>query len=253
MDTDVDFAGLAKGQQSLLAKTGPDTRTCQALVKSIDNTRKRITAVVSAPVLDRDNEIIEASAFAESLAGFMKNPVVLASHQHKLSDGHSPVIANVTAAKTTPGGLEVEVEYHDETELAREYWGLYSKKIQRAFSVGFIPKEGEYKNIKDSRVWCHTKAELVEISCVPVPSCPEALSRSTQKKLDFITAKRSEREDEQFLAELRKEGLDLDKLRDEFGDVMLMSDDDWGVDDSKGAGGDDEYDFVGLVRGVVRL
>ncbi|HUW19374.1 MAG TPA: HK97 family phage prohead protease [Sedimentisphaerales bacterium] len=249
MDTDVDFAGLVKGQESLLAKTGPGTRTCQALVKSIDAGRKRITAVASAPVLDRDGEIIEASAFAESLPGFMRNPVVLASHQHRLSDGHSPVVANVTAANIMAGGLEVEIEFHEETELAREYWGLYSKKIQRALSVGFMPKEGEYKNVKDARVWCHTRAELLEISCVPVGSCPEALSRSAQKKLDFVAAKRSEREDEQWLAEMREEDPDFDRKREEFGDAMLLWDDDRPGYDSKAAGDDDEYDFVELVRG----
>ena len=215
---DVDFAGMFQGQTRI--KSGPDTRHCQALVKSIDTERKRITAVASAGTVDRHDEIIEPSAFAESLPGFMKNPVVLAAHQHRLSDGRSSVVANVTSAKIDKNGLNTEIEFHCLTDLSKEYWELYSKKVQKGISVGFIPQDGRHKQSNGKSVYAHTKVELLELSCVPVGANREALTRSAQRKADFVEGKRRRREDEKILAEIEQEDPD-DLKADEFAEIVL--------------------------------
>jgi len=87
-------------------------------------------------------------------------------------------------------GLFCEIYFHDLTELAREYWDLYSNKIQKAFSVGFIPIEGERRNVEGKWIFVHTKVELIEVSCVAVPSNRQALSRSAERKRGFIAAKK---------------------------------------------------------------
>jgi HK97 family phage prohead protease len=225
-DTEVDFARLFSNGTSTSEKSGPDVRICQALVKSIDTPKRRITAIASAPVIDRHDEIIEAKAFTESLRPYLKdNPVVLVAHRGGLSDGHSPVVGNVVSGRIGKGGLAVEIEFHNETDLAREYWQLYSKKIQRALSVGFIPQEGGPEQREGQRVYVHRRVELLEISCVPVPSCRPALSRSAQKKLAFIEAKKQEREDEKIAAEIREEmaaqGRDWDAECEEFAEMLL--------------------------------
>lgn len=162
-------------------------------VKSIDKPNRRITALASADTLDRDNELIEPEAFRKWMPVYMKNPVVLTSHVHRLDSGQSSVIANVVDYGINKKGLTAVIEFHSITGLAEEYWQLYSQKKQRAFSVGFIPHASEDRLVEDKRVRVYTEIELIEISCVPVPSNREALSRSKQGKADFVAAKKTER------------------------------------------------------------
>jgi HK97 family phage prohead protease len=149
-----------------------------------------VTAVASTDAVDRDNEIIEPDAFRGRLKRYMENPVVLAGHMHRLSDGRSSVVANVVEAKVTSKGLVVVMEFHCKTQLSREYWDLYKDKNQRAFSVGFIPIKGERQVVDGERVYTHKEVELIEISCVAVGSNREALSKSKQGKRDFVDSKR---------------------------------------------------------------
>lgn len=183
------------GAGSATHKGSQATQWLAALrIKSVDKKGRRVTAMASTPDLDRDGEIILPSAFKESLARFMRNPVVLTSHNHRLDDGRSPVVGNVVDAKVSGEGLLVVIEFHAETELAEEYWRLYSEKIQRALSVGFIPQESEWQQQDGERVLVHTKVELLEISCVPVGSNRQALTRAQQLRHDFVEQKKFERE-----------------------------------------------------------
>jgi hypothetical protein len=50
-------------------------------------------------------------------------------------------------------------------------------KVQRAFSIGFIPKQSEFRIINGERVRVHTEIELLELSAVAVPSNRDALSK----------------------------------------------------------------------------
>jgi HK97 family phage prohead protease len=206
---------------------GLETKQFPALlsVKSIDKQARRITAIASTGNIDRDGEIILPEAFRESLLLYMKNPVVLAAHQHRLDDGRSPVVANIVSAGVTPAGLEVVIEFHDITGIAEEYWQLYSRKIQRALSVAYISIEGSYEQRNGKSVFVHTKVELLEISCVPVPSNREALTKSKQRKLDFVNDKKQQRIDEKLLDELRVLDPDFDTKCDEFAKAILGFDD----------------------------
>jgi len=169
--------------QGCMSKTGPSTRACWARVKSIDADKRILSAIVSTDAIDRDDEIIEKAAFKESFA-----------HMHRLADGRSPVVGNVMSARIVKEGLLCEIYFHDLTELAREYWQLYSNKIQRGFSVGFIPIEGERRNVEGRWVYVHTRVELLEVSCVAIPSNRESLSRSAERRRAFVAGKREERE-----------------------------------------------------------
>lgn len=207
---------------------GLETKQFSALlsIKSIDKENRRIRAIASTGNLDRDNEIILPEAFNESLPIYVaKNNVVLAAHQHRLSDGRSPVVANVISASVTSAGLEVILEFHTVTALAEEYWQLYSQKIQKALSVGFISIEGNYEQRNGKSVFIHKKVELLEISCVPVPSNREALTKAKQKKLDFVSDKKQQREDEKLLDELRALDPDFDTECEEFAKDILGLDD----------------------------
>lgn len=254
-DMDVDFASIVQGRakgkddyRGRIEKAGPDFRESQALfVKSIDLDKRQITCLASTGDVDRDNEIIEPDAYRELLPIYLKNPIVLASHLHQLQTGSSSVLGNVVKAWIDQQGFWVVIEFVKGTALADEYWLLYSQKKQRALSVGFIPIESEYEERNGKRILVHTKVELLEISCVPVGSNREALSRSKQRKMDFISEKK-------ILAEICRGNSDFDKECEEFAEALLAFDGKGKMpadyDFAGAVGGDDEeIDFAGLVAG----
>ena len=187
---DVDLVSLVKGTPGNKAG-GPAAKQWQGLfVKSVDQERRQITAVASTGEQDRDGEIILPSAFKKCLPGYMKNPVILAGHQHKLADGRSPVVGRTVKAWIDTKGFYVVIEFA-KTDLAQEYWELYRDKFQRALSVGFKATKWERELIDGKTVpVCREFDDLYEISCVPVPANTECLSRSAKRKRDFVAGKR---------------------------------------------------------------
>jgi HK97 family phage prohead protease len=159
-------------------------------VKSIDEKNRRITAIASTRSVDRHNEIVEPEAFRAAMKEYMRNPVVLATHQHLLGDGGSSVVANVVDYKIRKSGLEVVVEFHCKTKLGREYWELYRGKHQRAFSIGFVPIKWDRQDHEGDRVLVHREIELIEISCVAVGANRDALSKQKQRRRDFVNHKK---------------------------------------------------------------
>jgi hypothetical protein len=84
-------------------------------------------------------------------------------------------------------------------------------KFQRAFSVGFIPLEWkDGTSDGGQRVRTYTKVELLEISCVPVPANRNALSKSRQRKANFVADKIAQRQ--------------LEKDSEEFAEIFLADD-----------------------------
>ncbi len=151
--------------------------------------RRVITAVVSSEVIDRDGDIITASAMKAAMAAFMRNPVILASHQHKLDDGTSPVVGRVIDWRQEGKKTICDIEFAG-TELGLQYWKLYSEKFQKAFSIGFRPISFEEKYIDGKRINVITEIMLYEISAVAVPANQDALSKSAKRKRDFVESKR---------------------------------------------------------------
>lgn len=248
---DADFASIVRGAKGVaneeetylksLVKAGPDFRESQALfVKSIDLDKRQITCLASTGDVDRDNEIIEPKAYQELLPVYMKNPVVITSHQHRLQTGNSSVIGNAVKAWIDKQGLWVVIEFVKGTALGEEYWLLYSQKKQRALSVGFIPIESEYEERNGKRVLVHTRVELLEISCVPVGSNREALSRSKQRKARFVTEKKYLAD---YMAEVRRNNPNFDQDCEEFARIISDVDTDFEI-----LGDVVEADYAELVR-----
>jgi HK97 family phage prohead protease len=159
------------------------TKYIFATVKQINEDDRSIEAVASTAQKDRDEEIILTSAFEKNLSSFKANPVILATHQHRLSSGSSPVIgsADPDSIKITDQDVSFKMRFAN-TPLGNEYWQLYKDKHMRAFSIGFIPIKSEQDDTQRNR-WggplrIHTEIELLEISAVPVPSNPQALARA---------------------------------------------------------------------------
>ena len=132
--------------------------------------------ICSTKSLDRSAECIDQSGW--QLDRFKANPVFLACHQHRLTNGSSPVIGSFRQIAVKDGQLVGSVKFAS-TDLGQEYKTLYAEGHMRAVSVGFISVKGE--NRKDAKTgesrFTHTEMDLLEVSGVPVPANPEALRR----------------------------------------------------------------------------
>lgn len=255
-----DQAKRGKAQQSSTAEhihtEGSGFREAQTLfVKSVDQANRRITALASTESIDRHGEVMLASAFKELLPVYMKNPVIITNHIHRLATGHSSVIGNVIKAWIDASGFWVCIEFIEGTELADEYWLLYSSKKQRGLSVGFIPMESRFEERDGERVLVHTKVELLEISVCAVPSNRETLSRAKQGKARFVADKKQEAADDKLWAKIVAENPDIEKTVSEFGDAILLGDYEGGEESGGGCDfaeavtGKSSSTFADLVRG----
>lgn len=136
----------------------------------------KLTAVASTSVVDRDGEVILPSAFARHLDRYLANPVILAAHTHRSADGMPTILGSATRVAIESNALVFDMTFA-RTPLAEQWRSLYEDGHARAFSVGFIPLAGEWKEQAEGNVYVWTEVELLEISAVPVPANPEALAR----------------------------------------------------------------------------
>jgi HK97 family phage prohead protease len=145
---------------------------------AVNEESRTIRFVIGTNELDRDNEIVEPSAIAGGMKDFEKNPVCLACHQHRLDSGYPPVVGSwdVASFKATAKRCEMDLRFAD-TDLAETYWKLYKAKHMRAVSIGFRVLELREEMKDGKRFYIFTKIELYEISCVPVGSNRQALSK----------------------------------------------------------------------------
>mgnify|MGYP004702142017 CR=1 FL=1 len=143
----------------------------------------RIIAVISSEAIDRDGEIVSAAAMKAAMPGFMKNPVVLAAHTHRLGDGKSPVVGKVIRWWQEKDKTLAEIEFA-ETPLGMEYRLLYRGRFQIAFSIGFGSLKRVNRIINGQSVPVHDEIEMYELSVVPVPSNPEALTKALQDRIE---------------------------------------------------------------------
>jgi HK97 family phage prohead protease len=128
-----------------------------------------IEVVCSTDAEDRDGEIIDQAGW--QLDAFRQNPVFLAAHQHRLTDGRSAVIGSFKQIGIVPNvGLVGRITFAN-TSLGQEYKTLYRDGHQSAVSVGFLPLEQERIPQSQGKAKTrHVKAELLEVSAVAVGS-----------------------------------------------------------------------------------
>jgi len=151
-----------------------------ALVKEVDAENPNLVhTTISTDEIDRYDEVVEPAAIKESLPAFIANPVVLGCHQPRLANGEPPVIGNVLPESVRIGEHQIDADIlFDDDELGSKYARKYRKKVMRAFSIGFKPLKGEYRDISSKRTWIWTEIELLEVSAVAVPANRNALARA---------------------------------------------------------------------------
>jgi HK97 family phage prohead protease len=155
-----------------------DDETAAKFVKAISAYLKKgmpkgdgeFEVVASTAGVDRDGEMIQVEAW--NTDNFMKNPVVLFGH-----DYWSKPVGAVTSLSVADGKL-VAHGIFARTEAGQEIRRLYDDGILKAVSVGFIVRQRDAAN-----PLVITAAELLELSFVPVPANPDALSLAKMTKV----------------------------------------------------------------------
>jgi len=119
--------------------------------------------IASTEDIDRDGEKILVNAW--DLKNYKKSPVILCCHNwYDVED----VIWKATNIKQEGKKLIIEWVFSKTNPKAKLVKDLYDEWILKTVSVWFIPKEREWNTI--------TKAELLELSFVPIPANPNALT-----------------------------------------------------------------------------
>lgn len=170
----------------------------QKSVKEIidgDNKSYEIEWYASTKDKDRMNDVVEPTAFEETLKQYMTNPIVLLQH-----DMDKP-IWNVVEASIDEKGLFIRAKITEDTDWV---FSKLKNGVLRTFSIWYRVKDFEtVENVNSDGDYSYTNIikslELFEISLVSVPANPFALIKSFDscfKAEEEIEEKEEEKADE---------------------------------------------------------
>lgn len=143
----------------------------------------KIKGFASTPGVDRYDDIVQPTAFANAMKTYMANPIVLLGH-----DSYKP-IGSVVEYNISPEGLEVTAEIINNTD------GVFEKiqnKTLRGFSIGWICNDCIYRDEGNKQIREVTALDLVEISVVATPANPQTLFTLAKSLKKFFAEKKEE-------------------------------------------------------------
>lgn len=108
---------------------------------------------------DRQGDVIPVSAWKEGLYNYLKNPIILAYHNHQMPVG------KMVEHKVTDSGLWIRAQVPSEVG---DIYKLIKKGLLSAFSVGFRVRDADYDSASES--FLIKQLELHEISVVSIPA-----------------------------------------------------------------------------------
>jgi HK97 family phage prohead protease len=162
----------AHAASAALSRMGDSLVTGPASYEAEPSDEERsLVVTLSTAGRDRQGDVLEPEG--AELENFRRNPVVLFAHRHDL-----PAVGKVLWVRALPGRLVAKIAFA-RTQLGEELYLLYSRGYMKAWSVGFLPVEWERIPGRRSGVRV-TRWELLEVSAVPVPANPEALSKAVR-------------------------------------------------------------------------
>ncbi len=168
--------------------------------------------VASTEDIDRDGEKILIDAW--DLKNYKKSPVILCCHNwYSVED----VIGKAINIKQEGKKLIIEWVFSKTNPKAILVKNLYDEGILKTVSVGFIPKEREWNTI--------TKAELLELSFVPIPANPNALTdeqKALIKKLEATKQDEKKEKGEKAESEIKEIKETLNKLVEEVKEIKTL-------------------------------
>lgn len=153
------------------APTPPLRLPAVGMPESIDAEERTLSVTITTTARDRQGDIVEPAGL--DFSAYRKNPVVLWAH-----DLTRPPVARCESIDVGPTGVTATIRFAD-TPFAREVFGLYAGGYLHAWSLGFVPIRWERIVHDDGTSGFHVhEAEVVEVSAVPVPANPEALTHA---------------------------------------------------------------------------
>lgn len=174
-------------------------------VKSIEAVEGglKIRGYANTVTKDRVGDVIPKSAWESkgALENYLKNPIILAFHDH------TQPIGKMTGYAITELGLEIEAFISSADKRVHQ---LVQEGVLSTFSVGFSIKDAEY--IKASDTYLIKEVELHEVSVVSVP-CNQDSTFSVAKSMNGAQFKDFEKQfeveekpkpEETFLEQLAK-------------------------------------------------
>ncbi len=148
------------------AGNAPDTVSATA---GPDSEGGLLEIAASVESEDRAGDLVIARGW--ELDAYMRNPVVLWAHQHRM-----PPIARSVSTRVEGDSLMATIEFA-ETPFAQEIKNLYLSGFMNGVSVGFRALETESRRAESGRRGTVFKRqELLEISAAPVPLHPLTLA-----------------------------------------------------------------------------
>jgi HK97 family phage prohead protease/HK97 family phage major capsid protein len=134
-----------------------------SFIKS-DTTDEKTTSITiegyaSTDDVDRQGDIVPASVWKKGIQNYLKNPVILAYHDH------SEPVGRMVEHRVDGKGLWVKARI---SSAAGEVFNLVKDGILTAFSIGFRIVDAEYDAAKE--LFVVKELELHEISVVSVPA-----------------------------------------------------------------------------------
>lgn len=164
-----------------LARSRPDPKPGEpqsraARVRSINVETRTITVVASTETEDAHGTVLVQDW---NFTRFDRNPVILWAHNATLGLDELP-IGRATRREVVNGALEVDIQFAgaDISLLAERVFQAYRQEFLRAVSVGFNPGSYRWEEREGREVLVFFDNELIEVSCVPIGSNPDALARA---------------------------------------------------------------------------
>lgn len=141
-----------------------------------------IEGLANAATVDRANELISPKAW--DMDNFKKNPIVLFNHGHDPQFGYMPV-GYAMDVRATDEGLYTKIKLsNSNTEKIRAVRDLVEEGVLKTFSVGFEPLDGTKADNGNHQVI--TKAQLIEISIVPIPMNQDSTFSLLSKSYNYV-------------------------------------------------------------------
>ena len=122
--------------------------------------------------VDRTGDVIPKTAWEKGLENYLKNPIILAYHDH------DEPIGRMVEHKVDNKGLWIKARI---SAAAEDTFNLIKDGVLTAFSVGFMIKDATYDAMTD--LFIIKELELLEISVVSVP-CNQDSTFSISKAFD---------------------------------------------------------------------
>ncbi|MDR3618230.1 MAG: HK97 family phage prohead protease [Paludisphaera borealis] len=168
---------------ALLYKTYP---AAEAKAVEVQLARPRVKRfVITSNEVDRDGDVVLPKGL--ELDEYARNPVFLWAHQFHMP----PVGKCVGLGRNGEESIWADFEYATD-EFAERIFKLYDGGFLNAVSIGFKalqvgpPDSSLFMTRPDAAQKCQRviyRAKLLEVSCVPIPSNPDALQVAVTKGL----------------------------------------------------------------------